>query len=76
MSTRLIVIAAYLDRAGSSHNCQYSKRHRISKGDQRLKIRNGRSWDHYCLPCARSIVDRSQQDLQSLATAIKEALGT
>jgi hypothetical protein len=31
------------------HNCQASEAHRLVRGDKRLKVCNGRSWDHYCV---------------------------
>lgn len=37
-------------------------------GETRLKVRNGRSWDHYCTACADTIIAR---DLAKL-TALRE----
>ena len=55
-----------IDRAGKAHNCQANVRHRVEKGDLRLKVRNGRSWDHYCRACAEVIIDRDIQKLTCL----------
>ena len=55
-----------IDRAGKAHNCQANVRHRVEKGDLRLKVRNGRSWDHYCLACAEVIIDRDIEKLANL----------
>lgn len=56
MATKSLVIRAEVDTAGKAHNCQASARHRIEKGDVRLKVRKGRSWEHYCLACAQKII--------------------
>src|ERR1700686_142557 len=62
-----IVSQVDIDVAQKSHNCQGNARHRIDRGDSRLKLRNGRSWDHYCLECAKMIVQRDLAKLQQLA---------
>lgn len=64
MATKSLVIQARVDVAGKSHNCQANRRHRIAMGEVRLKVRNGRSWDHYCRNCAEAIISR---DLRKLA---------
>ncbi len=63
---RSIVLHVEVDEAKRAHNCQGNARHRISKGDGRLKVINGRSWDHYCCPCAAVIVSRDIERLQLL----------
>jgi len=55
-----------IDTAGNSHDCQANVRHRIKKGDLRLKVRNGRGWDHYCCACAETIIARDIQKLINL----------
>lgn len=55
-----------IDTAGKAHNCQGNAAHRVQKGDIRLKVRNGRSWDHYCRACAEIIIDRDIQKLTEL----------
>jgi hypothetical protein len=66
-----IVIRVEVDQALKSHNCQASAAHRINKGDTRLKVRKGRSWDHYCVPCARIIIERDITELQQLQSKFK-----
>ncbi len=63
---RSLLMRVEIDEAYKSHNCQANARHRIQKGHKRLKVRNGRSWDHYCVPCAVVIVDRGNAELQAL----------
>ena len=60
-------IRAEVDVAQRAHNCQGNVRHRIERGDKRLKVRNGRSWEHYCLECARTIVRRDIGAFEALA---------
>lgn len=64
MAIKSLVVQARVDVAGKSHNCQANRRHRIAMGEVRLKVRNGRSWDHYCRICAETIISR---DLEKLA---------
>ena len=68
-----LIIRTEIDEALKSHNCQHSSKHRITKGQKRLKVRNGRSWDHYCLECAKSILQHDAQKLQELAKAVDGA---
>ena len=63
---RSLRIRAEVDVAQRAHNCQGNVRHRIERGDKRLKVRNGRGWDHYCLECARTIVRRDIGALEAL----------
>jgi len=55
-----------IDQAKKAHNCQANDRHRVEKGDTRLKVRNGRSWDHYCVACAKVILQRDIAELQGI----------
>ena len=64
---RSLRIRTQVDVAQRAHNCQGNARHRIERGDRRLKVCNGRSWDHYCLDCARNIVHRDVAALEELA---------
>jgi hypothetical protein len=66
MATKSLVIQVGVDTAGKAHNCQASARHRIEKGDTRLKVRNGRGWDHYCRDCATQIISRDITKLIAL----------
>jgi len=68
-----LIIRTEIDVALKSHNCQHSSKHRITKGEKRLKVRNGRSWDHYCLECAKNILQHDAQKLQELSRAVEVA---
>ncbi len=55
-----------IDIAQRAHNCQHNSRHRIQRGDKRLKIKKERSWEHYCCDCAKAIMGRDIKHLQNL----------
>jgi len=66
MAIKSLVVHVMVDTAGKAHNCQANARHRIERGEVRLKVSNGRSWDHYCRACAENIIARDIQKLTSL----------
>lgn len=66
MATKSLLVQALIDKAGKAHNCQASARHRIERGDLRLKVRNGRGWDHYCQACAAKIIAKDLEKLTKL----------
>ena len=65
MAIKSLLTATRVDKAKHAHNCQANRSHRIEQGDIRLKVRNGRSWDHYCSACAAAIIAR---DITTLTT--------
>ncbi|MDF3624098.1 hypothetical protein [Brytella acorum] len=66
MAIKSLICQVAVDVAGKSHNCQANAKHRISMGETRLKVRNGRSWDHYCTACAATIIARDLAKLTAL----------
>ena len=66
MATKSLVVQTRIDIAARAHNCQANARHRIERGDVRLKVRNGRSWNHYCRVCAENIIARDIAKLTTL----------
>lgn len=66
MAIKSLVVQVGVDSAGKAHNCQANAKHRIEKGDVRLKVRKGRSWDHYCRDCAMTIIARDIAKLTAL----------
>ena len=66
MATKSLVIRTEVDTAGKAHNCQASAKHRIEKGDVRLKVKKDRSWEHYCLACAKKIIGLDLEKLKAL----------
>lgn len=61
-----LITQTRVDRAKRSHGCQANSNHRIEMGDARLKVKNGRSWDHYCISCAKIILERDMEKLAGL----------
>ena len=61
-----------IDVAKKAHNCQHISSHRIMRGDQRLKVPNGRSYDHYCVNCALKFI---RADIVKLKSLISELSG-
>ena len=73
MATKSIVIRVEIDRAQRAHNCQANRQHRLERGHARLKVRNGRSWDHYCASCAATILRRDIAKLRQLLERLQAA---
>lgn len=68
-----LVARIEVDEALRSHNCQHSRAHRVMKGDKRLKVREGRSWEHYCLECAERFLVQSIERLGQVLKDVREA---
>ncbi|AME28743.2 hypothetical protein AXG89_33660 (plasmid) [Burkholderia sp. PAMC 26561] len=68
VAIKSLIEQVLVDLAGKAHNCQANAKHRIEKGEIRLKVRNGRSWDHYCRSCAERIITRDIAKLAQLQT--------
>ncbi len=65
-----LVVHTEVDEAQRAHNCRRNAKHRIAKGERRLKVRNGRSWLHYCLSCATTILGRDIEKLKDLSRRV------
>ena len=61
-----------VDHAQKSHTCQHSKKHVIAKGDVRLKIAVGRSYEHYCATCAQRFIGLAIESLQKISAELEE----
>jgi hypothetical protein len=66
MAIKSLVVQVGVDIACKAHNCQANAKHRIERGHVRLKVRNGRGWDHYCRACAMTIIARDISKLTVL----------
>ena len=60
------VIQAKVDVVGAAHDCQANHGRRLVKGEVRLKVRKGRSWEHYCRECAEKIIASGIEKLTKL----------
>jgi len=66
VATKSLIETVRVDVAVHSHNCQANQAHRVSKGDVRLKVRDGLGWAHYCKGCAQKIIDKDIAKLTAL----------
>ena len=64
---RSLVTRVEVDTARRAHHCQANGRHRVERGDKRLRVTKNRSVDHYCLSCAKTIVERDIAKLTALS---------
>jgi hypothetical protein len=74
MALKSLLIRVEIDAALKAHTCQANPRHRLQRGDRRLKVRNGRSWDHYCVSCAAAILSRDIEELTVLQREFPPAI--
>lgn len=69
---RSLLDSVQFDRAQKSHNCQANRAHRIRMGERRLKVKVGRSYEHYCLECACKILAADAAKIRELASELEE----
>lgn len=62
-----------VDVAKKAHNCQQISSHRILRGERRLKVPKGRSYDHYCVDCALKFIRADIARLNALANELTES---
>lgn len=72
MGKKSLIQRSEVDYAKAAHNCQASGKHRVKKGDVRLKVYVERSRDHYCVECALGIIERDVAKLRELARQLRE----
>lgn len=60
-----------IDYAKKSHNCQHNKNHRISRGNIRLGLKEGRSPEYYCKDCSIKFLEKSAESIMKLLEALK-----
>lgn len=61
-----------VDRAGRRHACQHNSKHVILKGDLRLKVPKGRSYEHYCVGCATKFADNAIARLKEVKRELRD----
>lgn len=62
-----MIIRSQVDKAKRAHKCKNNVRHRIERGDKRLKVLSGRNQSHYCERCANIMLKRGHEALEALA---------
>ena len=71
MAHKSILVAVCVDEAGKAHDCQHNKKHRLERGNRRLKVRKDRSDEHFCVECALAIIERDIEKLRMLAKQLR-----
>ena len=71
MARKSLVQRSEIDRARKAHDCQANARHRLEKGDLRMKVYVERSHDHYCAECALKIIEADIAKLQQMAQQLR-----
>jgi hypothetical protein len=60
-----------VDEAKKAHDCQHNAAHRLTQGDKRLKLRVGRTYEHFCVACSLDTIERDIAKLQALAAQLR-----
>ena len=69
-----ILYTSRIDSSPGTRKCHGNKKeHRIKKGTTFLAIKSGLEEKSYCLKCARVILERGEQKMQSLMELLEEA---
>lgn len=66
-----LILPLLVDRALRSHTCQHNEKHGITKGELRLKIKVGRTYEHYCPACAQAFIAQAIERLQKLSAELE-----
>jgi hypothetical protein len=67
---RSLIQPLSVDVAIRTHRCEHSARHVINKGEKRLKVRVGRSYEHYCSACAEKFIALALAQLNEVLTQL------
>ncbi|TCW29526.1 hypothetical protein [Christensenella hongkongensis] len=60
-----------VDICARKHSCQHNPKHTIYKDDKRLKLKDGRTQEYFCIECAVNSIDK---DIEKLKAIKKELL--
>lgn len=71
MSRKSLVQRSEIDQVKKAHNCQANAKHRLERGEHRLKVFVDRSHDHYCKACGLKIIEADILKLQELARQLR-----
>lgn len=72
MPKKSLIQTTEVDVAKKAHNCQANRRHRLERGERRLKVRTDRSFHHYCRACGLIIIQQDIAKLQTLAQQLND----
>ena len=62
-----------IDTAQRSHLCRHNKKHTIGTGDKRLKYKEGRAFQHFCVECAKESLRKDIALLNALLIELEKA---
>lgn len=66
-ATKSVLRTCYVEDSKGTRKCGRNKKHPITKGDRCLVFKESmKSPKSYCVPCARIILERGQEDLARL----------
>lgn len=71
---RSLTLPLTVDVASKLHVCQNNSKHVVVKGDLRLKVSVGRSYEHYCVECARKFIKQAIERLEELDTQLRKSV--
>lgn len=66
MANKSLIKNVRITQAGAAHNCKSNKKHRLSKGEYRLTVKEGQTSSNYCLACGRKFIEGSIVRLNGL----------
>jgi hypothetical protein len=69
-SLKSLLCRVEIDVASRRHTCRRNESHIIARGDRRLKVRDGRSWKHYCIECAKKILAHDISELNDVLSQV------
>lgn len=76
MAKKSLIQRSEVDHVQKAHNCQANQKHRLVRGERRLKVWKDRSPDHYCVNCALAVIERDIEILRKLAQQLRGEVTT
>ncbi len=61
-----------IDNAKKAHNCQHNSKHRILAGDVRVKLKDGRTTEYFCINCALDTIRRDITMLEEIKKCLEK----
>ena len=70
--TKSFIKKISIDTAQRSHFCRHNKKHTINAGDKRLKYKEGRAFQHFCIDCAKESLRKDIALLNAILTELEK----
>ncbi len=61
-----------IENAKKAHNCQHNSKHRILAGDVRVKLKDGRTAEYFCINCALDTIRRDITMLEEIKKCLEK----